>query len=107
MSKGINNSSLLAVKDNGVRVPDGTILLLVRHFETWWNYKKCSAIYGKQPMPARTDDDCDSSLSSIGRIQAVLTGWWLSKSFQEITGKQPWIMCFLAGQGAPANHGFA
>lgn len=72
----------------GLKVPRGTLLILGRHTETYWNNKKNLALYNGTPVPARTDDDYDSPLSAVGRIQAVMVGWWLKKSYQGLIKRQ-------------------
>ncbi|MBD3281673.1 hypothetical protein GF391_02910 [Candidatus Uhrbacteria bacterium] len=70
------------------KVPPGTLLIVCRHGETNWNHKKNFARYNGLPTPARTDDDCDSALSAPGRVQAVLTGWWLKKAHHCFTDRK-------------------
>jgi broad specificity phosphatase PhoE len=69
-------------------VPKGTILIVGRHAETWWNHKKNFALYNSLSIPARTDDDYDSWLSAVGRIQAVMTGWYIRESYKGLARRE-------------------
>lgn len=77
-------------------VPVGTWLVLIRHAETFWNIVKYLAICAEEPIPARSDDDLDSPLSPVGRIQAVLTGYWLSRMFHKVTRHESLDNVFLS-----------
>ncbi len=79
-----------------LHVPAGTWLVLIRHAETFWNIVKYLAICAGEPIPPRADDDLDSSLSPVGRIQAVLTGYWLSRMFHKIAGRKRLDQVFLS-----------